>query len=158
MTQILTSVYRNNTSFCKTTDQTKSRKCLQDIKIHTNAPNFHARTSKSPESRLSTRPRSLGFVASGRTKLNVQCSDTKLLKTIPTHKLHIWIQQPNQQPYIMLINDKLIKQASSLDTQPNINEMPINKSMRLIVAEFHKIFLTSLHIPCNELQHLELQA
>nr|ACR34455.1 unknown [Zea mays] len=47
-----------------------------------NASNFHPRTSKSPESRLSTRSRGLGLVASSCTKLNVQRGDTELLATL----------------------------------------------------------------------------
>ena len=54
---------------------------LARFRFLTNASNFHPRTSKSPESRLSTRSRGLGLVASSGTKLNVQRSDTKLLKT-----------------------------------------------------------------------------
>jgi hypothetical protein len=46
----------------------------------TNASNLHARTRKSPKRRLSTRAWSLCLVSTGRTELNVQSSDSKLLK------------------------------------------------------------------------------
>jgi hypothetical protein len=57
------------------------RLALARLRFLTNASNFHPRTSKSPESRLSTRSRGLGLVASSCTKLNVQRGDTELLKT-----------------------------------------------------------------------------
>jgi hypothetical protein len=66
---------------------------ISKMSVLTNATNFHARPSKSPESRLSTRSRSLGLVASSSTKLNVQGSDTKFLNAKePTYRLFIWMQ------------------------------------------------------------------
>nr|ACR37075.1 unknown [Zea mays] len=47
-----------------------------------NASDFHPGTSKRPEGRLGTRSRGLGLVASGGTKLNVQCSNAKLLAAL----------------------------------------------------------------------------
>ena len=55
---------------------------------HTYTANLHARTGKSSERRLSTRTRSLSFVATSSTKLNVKGVDAKFLICCPGISLY----------------------------------------------------------------------
>jgi hypothetical protein len=81
------------------------------------------------------------------------CSRTSVMKLLPSLKrTNSKITYPDtgtlKYPYIIL-GFNLIKQTSFLDTQTNQRAIAVEPLMK---------FLTSLHIPCNAVQHLEQQA
>ena len=54
---------------------------MKNLFLFTNATNFHAKTHKGSECRVSTRTRGLGLVTTSCTKLHMHRSDSKFLKT-----------------------------------------------------------------------------